>query len=175
VNELFICFINTNEGSYRKMASKYGKYILSEPHAPTPNLIPIPGMTPEVMKKMMATAPPTIKVNSNLIKTIGLDFAFVGTIKPSDPAQPGHPSHTHDVDEYIWFHGANPANLLDFGAEIEITLGAGKDAEKHIINKASVVYVPKGLPHLPITFKKVDKPIFWGHILVAPDYTETRL
>jgi hypothetical protein len=157
------------------MATKYGKYILTEPLAENKDMIPMPGMTPEKMKEMMASAPPMMKVNSSFFETIGLDFAFVPTLKPSDPAQPGHPSHTHDVDEYIWFHGADPENMYDFGAEIEIILGAGEDEEKHIINKACVVYVPAGLPHLPITFKRVDKPIFWGHILVAPMYRETRL
>jgi hypothetical protein len=155
--------------------TKYGKYILGEPHAPNPEMIPIPGLSPEKMEQMMKTGAPTMKINSHLFDTIGLDFAFVGTVKPSDPAVPGHPSHTHDVDEYIWFHGANPENMLDFGAEIELILGAGKDEEKHFINMACVVYVPAGLPHLPITFKKVTKPVFWGHILVAPVYTETRL
>jgi hypothetical protein len=147
------------------MASKYGKYIMKEPHAAWTSMDP-PPKTP---------MPPSIRVNAKMFATINCDFAFVGTVKPSDPAIPGHPSHTHDVDEYIWFHGANPANLLDFGAEIEIILGAGKDEEKHIINTACVVYVPAGLPHLPITFKKVTKPVFWGHILLAPVYRETRL
>lgn len=156
------------------MATKYGKYIMREPHAPF-TLEPIPGMTPEEMENWLASGPPTMRVNLNLIKNIGLDFAFVGVIKPDEPGHIGHPSHSHDVDEYIWFHGGNPANLLDFRAEVEITLGAGKDAEKHIIDAASVVFVPGGLPHLPVIFKKVDQPIFWGHILVTHDYTETRL
>jgi hypothetical protein len=154
------------------MATKYGKYILIEPQAAAPSTAPPPEMPPEAAKK---PSPPVMKVNSSLIDTIPVEFAFVGMTKPSDPAQPGHPSHTHDVDEFIYFVGGNPENMFDFGAEIEITLGAGEDEEKHIINKACVVYVPKGLPHLPITFKKVDKPILWGHLLMAPVYSETRL
>jgi hypothetical protein len=150
--------------------TKYGKYILGEPHAPNKHMIPMPGMTLEKMQEMMKKGAPTLKVNGNSI-----EFAFVGTTKPSDPKQPGHPSHKHDVDEYVWFHGADPNNILDFGAEIELIMGAGEDEEKHFINQACVVYVPAGLYHLPITFKKVTKPIFWGHILMAPDYTETRL
>jgi hypothetical protein len=155
--------------------TKYGKYIMREPHAKVDDFIPIPGMTPEAMKKMMDAEPPTMRINSSLINTIGLDFAFVAVLEPSDPTIPGHPSHSHDVDEYIWFHGGNPENMMDFGAEIEIVLGAGEDEETHIIDTASVVYIPKGLPHLPIRFKKVDKPVFWGHILIATSYTETRL
>jgi hypothetical protein len=152
------------------MTTKYGKYILVEPQAVSPT--PPDAPPPEAAK---GPAPPVMKINSSLFNTIPVEFAFVGMTKPTDPAQPGHPSHTHDVDEFIYFIGSNPENMFDFGAEIEITLGAGEDEEKHIINKACVVYVPAGLPHLPITVKKVDKPVFWGHLLMAPLYTETRL
>ena len=138
------------------MATKYGKYILTEPQAPAPPTAQPPAMPPEAARRPI---PPNMKVNSYLIDTIPVEFAFVGMTKTSDPAQTGHPSHTHDVDEFIYFVGGNPENMFDFGAEIEIILGAGEDEEKHIVNKACVVYVPAGLPHLPITFKKVDKPI----------------
>jgi uncharacterized RmlC-like cupin family protein len=66
-------------------------------------------------------------------------------------------------------------DLYDFGAEVELTLGAGKDREKHIITKSSIVYIPAGLPHLPWSFKKVTKPIIRGHILVASNYRQQLL
>ena len=68
----------------------------------------------------------------------------------------------------------DPKNILDFGAEVELILGEGKGQEKHIIDTTSVVYIPKGLAHLPITFEKVDKPFLFGHLLLAPVYSETR-
>jgi hypothetical protein len=150
------------------MANKYGKYILSEPQYKSQSVTPPP------QKQSDATIKPAsvMSVNSSLIDTIGIDFAFVGRTQPSDKSPYGHQSHTHDVDEYIFFIGSNPEDLHDFEAEIEITLGAGEDEEKHIINKASVVYIPKGLPHLPLEFKKVDKPFIWGHILMTPDYNQ---
>jgi hypothetical protein len=158
----------------KSKTTKYCKYIMTEPHAPF-TIAPFPGMSLEEMEQRMKTDLPNIRVNSNLKREVGLDFAFVPVTKPDEPGYQGHPSHKHDVEEYIWFHGSNPYNLLDFGAKIEITLGEGKDAEKHIIDKSSVVFVPKGLAHLPVIFKKVDKPIFWGHILVTNEYGETRL
>jgi hypothetical protein len=146
------------------MATKYGKYIMKEPHAAWTSMDPQP-KTP---------APPSIRVNAKMFETIDCDFAFVGMTEPSDPAQGGHPSHKHDVDEYLFFIGGDSNNILDFGAEIELTMGEGKDEEKHIINSTSVVYVPKGLAHLPMVIKKVDKPILFGHLLMAPDYVEIR-
>ena len=147
------------------MATKYGKYIMREPHAAWTSIEPQP-------EKPTVTS---IRVNSKLFSTISCDFAFVGMTQPSDPAKGmGHPSHKHDVDEYLFFIGGNPENILDFGAEIELILGEGKDKEVHTINACSVVYIPKGLAHLPITFEKVDKPFLFGHLLMAPDYSEIR-
>jgi hypothetical protein len=162
-------------GATKKTEStKYGKYIMTEPHAPF-YLIPIPGVTPEEMEERFKAEPPNIRVNSKMIKDISLDFAFVAVTQADEPGFIGHPTHKHDVEEYIWFHGSDPQNMLDLGAEIELTLGEGKNREVHIINKSSVVFIPKGMPHLPVKFKKVDKPFFWGHILITNDYVETRL
>jgi hypothetical protein len=146
------------------MANKYGKYIMQEPHAPWVSMDPQP----------KGPIPASIRVNSHLFNTINCDCAFMGMTQPSDPAQGGHPSHKHDVDEYLFFIGGDPENILDFGAEVELTLGEGDDKEVHTINSTSVVYVPKGLAHLPMVIKKVDKPILFGHLLMAPEYSEIR-
>ena len=142
--------------------TKYSKYIMREPHAIGDSTQPRPERPAEI----------TMRVNSNLINQISCDFAFVGVSKAG--AQ-GHPSHKHDVDEFIFFVGGDPMNVLDFQAEVEITLGEGESQEKHIIDSASVVYIPAGLAHLPIEYKRVDKPFLFGHLLLAPTYTETRL
>jgi hypothetical protein len=144
--------------------TKYGKYIMREPHAEWTSVEP----------KAERPAETSIRVNSNLFSTISCDFALVGVSEARLGGQ-GHPSHKHDVDEFIFFIGGDPTNILDFGAEVELSLGEGKDQEKHTINTTSVVYVPKGLVHLPVKFKKVDKPILFGHLLMAPDYSETRV
>ena len=84
-------------------------------------------------------------------------------------------AHKHEHAQYLCFIGGNPMDIRDFGAEVELTLGADDDQEKHIIDTPSIVYIPKGLPHLPMVYKKLDKPVFFGHLLMAPDYVETRL
>jgi hypothetical protein len=142
--------------------TKYGKYIMREPHAEWTSVDPPAERTPVI----------SIRVNSNLFKTINCDFAFLGV---SEAGPMRHPAHKHDVDEFIFFIGGDPSNILDFGAEVELSLGEGKEQEKHTINTTSVVYVPKGLAHLPMNFKKVAKPVLFGHLLLAPDYGETRL
>ena len=70
--------------------------------------------------------------------------------------------------EFLIFLGQNPASPRDFGAEIEISLG--EEGEKHIINTSSVVCLPKGLIHGPISLNKMIKPVLFSVIYLAPDY-----
>jgi hypothetical protein len=76
--------------------------------------------------------------------------------------------HSHDFDEFLCFLGCDPANALNFGAEIELSLG--KEGEKHIIDAATIICIPKGLIHCPLNFKKIGKPILFCNIYLAPEY-----
>jgi hypothetical protein len=69
--------------------------------------------------------------------------------------------------------GGNPMNFKDFGAEVELVMGEGEEAEKYTITSTTWVYVPKNLPHCPLNFKKVDRPIMFGHIMFAPTFEST--
>jgi hypothetical protein len=71
-------------------------------------------------------------------------------------------SHAHDYDEIIAFFGTDLDDPKDLGAEVELWL----DDERHIITKSSLVYVPAGLRHCPLTFLKVDRPVF--HFTTGP-------
>ena len=76
--------------------------------------------------------------------------------------------HSHEFDEFLVFLSCNPANELDFVAEIELLLGA--EGEPHVIVSPSIVCIPQGLVHGPLTFKSVGKPVLFSHIYLAPDY-----
>jgi hypothetical protein len=52
-------------------------------------------------------------------------------------------------------------------------MGEGKDAETHIIKHTTWVYVPPNLLHCPLNFKRVDKPIMFGHIMFASTFAST--
>ena len=76
-------------------------------------------------------------------------------------------SHHHDVDEYFILLGATLPDLVgSFDAEIELFIG--KEYEKHTITQATVLYIPRGLEHNPLDFKRVSKPIMWSALLMAP-------
>ena len=57
-----------------------------------------------------------------------------------------------------------------FGAEVEFVMGEGEEKETYIIKNTTWVYVPAGVMHCPLDFKRVDKPIMFGHIMMSPTY-----
>ncbi len=75
---------------------------------------------------------------------------------PGGPSSEPTKAHKHDFDEVLCFFGTNMDDPHDLGGEIELWLGD----EKHVITKSSIVFVPKGLMHCPLTVKRVDRPIF---------------
>jgi hypothetical protein len=79
--------------------------------------------------------------------------------------------HKHDVDELIFILGGNPSNFYEFDAEVELYMG--EEQEKHTIDTTSIVYVPKGLLHCPLVFKRVGKPLLAGHMLLTATYRKS--
>ena len=55
--------------------------------------------------------------------------------------------------------GTNPEDPNDLGAEVEFWLGEGEETEIIKINTSSLVFVPKGLLHMPLFCRNVKKPI----------------
>jgi len=84
----------------------------------------------------------------------------------SSPFEMLKKGHRHDDVEILFFLGSNPMDYQDFGAEAYIILG--EEGEKHIINTTSFIYIPRGFLHCPLVFTRVDKPIVFGHVLLAP-------
>jgi hypothetical protein len=81
----------------------------------------------------------------------------------------GHVSsgpHTHEVAELLVHIGTNPDDPSDLGAEVEMCMG--KNLEKHIITKSTIVYIPPGTIHCPWTIKRVDRPFIFMQILQGP-------
>ena len=77
--------------------------------------------------------------------------------------------HVHDNAEILGFYGTNPDDPYDLGGEIELVI----DDELHVLTKSSLVFLPGGMPHCPLTVTKVDRPIFHFSIVMDPQYTLT--
>lgn len=140
--------------------TKYGKYFLKNPWG-----ILHPG-TPEDAPKYIG---------------LGQEKAVEGWNEPLTqvlrpiyyPYEMIPDGHQHAVAEILYFIGGDPMNFEEFGAEVEFTMGEGDNAETHIITNTTWVYVPSNVLHCPLNFKRVDKPIMFGHIMFAPTFAST--
>ncbi len=79
--------------------------------------------------------------------------------------------HKHDFPQYLMFSSLDADDLIDLGGIIEMTLSEdGKTMEKHIITKATTIYIPAGLYHNPLVFKTVTKPILTMDLYFSNKY-----
>ncbi|MBN1191858.1 MAG: hypothetical protein JXA46_19055 [Dehalococcoidales bacterium] len=79
-------------------------------------------------------------------------------------------SRTHDTWELLCFAGGNPQNINDLGAEVSVCLGDEK--EEHTINSATIVSIPPGLKHSPVTLKRYSKPFVLLRISTTREYED---
>jgi len=96
-----------------------------------------------------------------------------GFIKELGPFHPKEGALIHPYDECLIFAGLDNTNIRYLGAEVSIELGG--EREEHVFNKPSVVLIPKGTPHGPVTVKRVDRPIVHYTIGLAPEYKATSI
>ena len=81
--------------------------------------------------------------------------------------------HTHDFDELLGFVGGNPLDITDFHAEIHVCLG--EEQEEHIITAPSMINIPAGLIHCPLTVTRCDKPIVMLEISLTNKFDSSEL
>ncbi len=68
--------------------------------------------------------------------------------------------HIHPYPECLIFVGLDTANVNYLGAEIDCCLGA--EQETYTFNEPTIIVVPAGLPHGPITTKRIYSPKGFG-------------
>lgn len=125
------------------------------------------GMSPGV-KRFVLSAPayevvPAVEVvgripamtlmSNNLVPGSDM-YVEVGWIKAMPDPNPHIGEHCHDYDEIVIHMGTDPDDQEDLGAEIEFVV----DGMPLIITKTSSVYVPKGVKHGPLTWKRFTRP-----------------
>ena len=131
---------------------KYSKYIIREPRMRTPH---VEITAPIVSFNRGRSDFPEVRfsINWELIE------------RPFIMEKAGH---THDWDQLLCFIGSDPKNYFDFGAEIEFFIG--EEAERYFINTTTLIYVPRGMVHGPLEYKKVHKPIMFNNIVLSAQY-----
>ena len=78
---------------------------------------------------------------------------------------PNHEEHVHQFGELVGFIGSDPNDKYDLGGCIEI----GINGEMHRLTKSSIIYMPAGMKHLPMSILELKRPIL--HFSVAANET----
>ena len=80
---------------------------------------------------------------------------------------PYHEEHVHDFDELVGFLGSDPENKYDLGGVIEI----GINGELHRLTKSSIIFMPAGMKHLPLSILELRRPILHFSVSLSPAYS----
>ena len=116
-------------------------------------------------------------IYAGLVYQAGTGFAFGDSFEMTMPdgefrTWKSNP-HTHeDAAETFIFLGTDPNKPGDLGAEVEIWLGAGEEAEKFTITKSASVFIPPNLAHGPVWVKNLNRPFTFLAILDDPKGSE---
>jgi hypothetical protein len=138
--------------------TKYGKYIMTKILEKKP--ADIPGASPVFLKAEGSEHP------------CGVGLSIIGGYR-AEPYFMVKDSMVHDFDQCLLIIGANPNDMSEFDAEVELCLG--EEHEKHMITSPTVVHIPAGLVHCPFNFIKVNKPVLFMDISITGKYTKTSL
>jgi len=112
-------------------------------------------------------AEPRIWMEGKDLEGFNANFSY-GFIKKAGKLHPVEGALVHPYDECLVFAGTDNTDITYLGAEISVELG--EEREEHVFKAPSVVLIPRGMPHGPVTVKRVDKPIVHYHIGLAAGY-----
>jgi hypothetical protein len=122
--------------------SDYKKYVVDKPAYEVIPKFEVKGRIP-AMTLMSGNLVPGTKM-----------YVEAGWVLGMPDPNPHIGEHTHDFDEIIVHFGVDPKTPEDLGGEIEICI----DGQPFLIKSTSAIYVPKGIKHGPLTWKKFEKP-----------------
>jgi len=142
---------------YSNTEGSMGKYILQELHDPNMG-------TPEFQEMYKKFSHRILWIDNNVVPgSFQMNTAWYYAVPEKDPV---FEEHTHEYDELIGFFGSNPDDPYDLGAEISVTI----DGEEHILTRSSLIFCPAGMKHMPLSIRRVDRPIFHFSVVVGPEY-----
>ncbi len=148
-------------------AGEYGKQIVQE------LILPASHAKPEVMERYAKFGRRIHWIDANVVQgafQMNTSWYFKPTTYMLDEESNAVTKpHKHDVDEILGFYGSNPEDPYDLGGEIIIYI----NGEKHTLTKSSLVFLPRGMEHLPLIVTRVDRPIFHFSIVTEDIYRYT--
>ena len=131
---------------------KYGKYVIEEPKFLNELLFH------DFSKPSGFTYPDEVYIDEELCPEANtwLDMNWIW--EKTNPRELP-PLHKHPFAEIVLLIGSNAQNLRDLGGEVSWGMGEGDDAQTFILTKTTAIYVPANLPHGPLVYNRVDKPM----------------
>jgi len=132
--------------------SKWSKYVITEPKFVTElafhDYSNISGFT----------FPDEVYIDKDLVPEANTWLDIIWIWEKTVPEElPG--LHSHPFAEIVLLIGSNPKNLRDLGGIVEWGMGAGEEAERFTLTSTTAIYVPPNLPHGPLIYHRVDRPI----------------
>jgi hypothetical protein len=119
------------------------------------NLVKVPMREVAAGLNVKGRTNPTLTYMSNELVPGSNIYIEMGWIWAMPEPNPHIFGHSHDDYNEVVFHiGADPQNPEYLGAEIEFVVGN----QPLTIDKTSAIFVPKGVKHGPLTWKKVERP-----------------
>ncbi len=110
-----------------------------------------------------------LTVDNEILK----DFFYVDCnwLWSGSSTAPAGQTHVHEFDEVYGFVGSNRDDPHDLGGEITFWV----DGYPEKLTKSCLVYIPAGVPHCPLFYDRIDKPIFFVAISPTKQFTRTEL
>jgi hypothetical protein len=128
--------------------SKYGKYIVRGTNERDPS--DKPGVRTR-----------TLETEDWVIDEPHLSWKYI-----SQPVKVIEEPVSNDFDQFLVFEGIDAAEPDEFEAEVEVSMG--EEGEISAINTPSIICIPKGMKYGPVNFTRVDKPVIFCTISLAP-------
>jgi hypothetical protein len=97
---------------------------------------------------------PSMTLMSNTLVPGCNMYLEVGWIWDIPTPNPNIHEHSHNFNEIVLHIGSDPNNPEDLGGEIEYVM----EGQPLVFNKTSAVFVPAGVKHGPLTWRKFSRP-----------------
>lgn len=98
--------------------------------------------------------------------SISMRYGLVG--RPGVITEETDKLHTHDYDQILWFVSSDPDDMLELGAEVEVSLGT--KGVRHRFNIPSVVVIPKGTPHFSPLVRSMTRKFYFLSINCTSEF-----
>ena len=136
---------------------KYGKYVVQTLQAPVTG-------DAEFQKMYEKFSHRILWMDGNVVPgAFQMNTAWYYAVPERDPV---FPEHSHPEDELIGFFGSDPDDPYDLHAEIEVAI----DGERRLLTRSTLMFVPGGIPHMPMRILRVDRPVFHFSIVNGSEY-----